>query len=979
MINKASFQTRARTIDHLGRGQIADAPTAVSELWKNAYDAYARNVELHIFDGKTPIAAVMDNGHGMNAQELLDNWLVIGTESKVRKDSRPEDRFGLPKRETQGEKGIGRLSAAYLAPMTLVVTKREGNSFAAILVDWRFFENPFLLISDVEFPIAEFGEIKELSEQLPGMFKALRENLGWDGADEGKAKRLSAAWDSFDELERQQDKEVEQTTREAILAFDDSSILQWDHVFPWWDLMKKASEYDIHGTAMFALDVNDELGRWVRDEYEGEDGDKVKQALVETLVNFTDPYEQQETFLDYCVTIHKKNKPEYIVVRSDESFSLEELHALEHYVDGQFDEQGVFKGQIKAFGKERGEIEIRPARLLKSKGKGRLGPFRFCIGSFENTYKSSTHSEEELASIFMKVDKYGGICMYRDALRVMPYGRENADIFGIETRRSRHAGREFFSYRRSFGRVSFSSADNPYLKDKAGREGLVDNKARRDLVDLVVNVLMQTARQFFGTNSELRSVELPGIEKRNLAMQRAAETARKRNQRNFSRALKQALPKTIGGRDEAIACIELFNVAQKNRDAQALAQIQERLNQFNELRDEIRLPNRPATLGKNEEDYRAFRDAYGEFCSALETLKKDLAKCEAEGLLGDPKRIVLSRFHSNESRLSGQINSYLKTIKDNLDSLRVRWDNNAFEDRKRYNKNAALAVKRLEQGEGLAPVLNLLDAKHAELRDDFEIKYSAIINSLSQVVEDVDIEGAFFWTDHENAKLEEKVQLLHSVAQLGISVEIIGHELEALESQVSTYLRRMPKAVRDLTTYKNALEAFSQLTDRLRFLTPLKKTAYRNRIRITGKEIGDYLREFFGDTFEKFRIDFIVTPAFERLAIRDLPSRIYPTFINLVNNSLYWVQFGERRIVQLDFIDGKAVVSDTGKGVDKDDLENLFQLFFTRRSNGRGVGLYLCRQNLAVAHHTIRYAKDSDPHPLDGANFVIEFKDAENA
>ena len=979
MINKASFQTRARTIDHLGRGQIADAPTAVSELWKNAYDAYARNVELHIFDGKTPIAGVMDNGHGMNAQGLLDNWLVIGTESKVRKDSRPEDRFGLPKRETQGEKGIGRLSAAYLAPMTLVVTKREGNSFAAILVDWRFFENPFLLISDIEFPIAEFGEIKELPEQLPGMFQALRENLGWDGAEEGKAKRLSAAWDSFDELERQQDKEVEQTTREAILAFDDSSILQWDHVFPWWDLMKKASEYDIHGTAMFAIDVNDELGRWVRDEYEGEDGDKVKQALVETLVNFIDPFEEQDLFFDYRTTIHKKDKPEYTIVRSDDCFSLEELHALEHYVDGQFDERGVFTGVIKAFGKERGGVEIRPSRLLRSQGRGRLGPFKFCIGTIEQNYKSTTHSEEEYNSIMSQADKYGGICIYRDALRVMPYGREHADIFGIEGRRARHAGREFYSYRRSFGRVSFTAEENPYLKDKAGREGLVDNKARRDMADLVVNVLKQTARQFFGTNSELRSIELPNIEKRNLAMQKAAETARKRNQRNFARTLKQALPKTIGGRDEAIACIEIFNVAQKNQDIQTLAKIQERMNQFNELRDEIRLPNRPATLGKNEEDYRAFRDAYGEFCSALETLKKDLAKCEAEGLLGDPKRIVLSRFHSNESRLSSQIGGYLKTIKDNLDSLRVRWDNKAFEDRKLYNKNAALAVKRLEQGEGLAPVLNLLDAKHAELRDDFEIKYSAIINSLSQVIDDVDIEGAFFWADQENAKLEEKVQLLHSVAQLGISVEIIGHELEALESQVSTYLRRMPKAVRDLTTYKNALEAFSQLTDRLRFLTPLKKTAYRNRIRITGKEIGDYLREFFGDTFEKYRIDFIVTSAFERLDIRDLPSRIYPTFINLVNNSLYWVQFGERRIVQLDFIDGKAVVSDTGKGVDKDDLENLFQLFFTRRTNGRGIGLYLCRQNLAVAHHTIRYAQDSDPHPLEGANFVIEFKDSENA
>ena len=65
-----AFQTRARTIDHLGREQIADTPTAVSELWKNAYDAYARNVELNLFDGLDPIAAVTDDVHGMKYEEF---------------------------------------------------------------------------------------------------------------------------------------------------------------------------------------------------------------------------------------------------------------------------------------------------------------------------------------------------------------------------------------------------------------------------------------------------------------------------------------------------------------------------------------------------------------------------------------------------------------------------------------------------------------------------------------------------------------------------------------------------------------------------------------------------------------------------------------------------------------------------------------------------------------------------------------------
>ena len=37
----AQFKTRARALDLLGRQQIAGIPTAINELIKNAYDAYA--------------------------------------------------------------------------------------------------------------------------------------------------------------------------------------------------------------------------------------------------------------------------------------------------------------------------------------------------------------------------------------------------------------------------------------------------------------------------------------------------------------------------------------------------------------------------------------------------------------------------------------------------------------------------------------------------------------------------------------------------------------------------------------------------------------------------------------------------------------------------------------------------------------------------------------------------------------------------
>ena len=123
-------------MDHLGREQIADCPTAISELWKNAFDAYARQVELNIYPGDQPVASITDDGHGMSRDEFSQRWLVVGTEAKATVDRTPvKDRNGLRLRPRQGQKGIGRLSCANLGPLLLLVSKRKGIPFIATLVD----------------------------------------------------------------------------------------------------------------------------------------------------------------------------------------------------------------------------------------------------------------------------------------------------------------------------------------------------------------------------------------------------------------------------------------------------------------------------------------------------------------------------------------------------------------------------------------------------------------------------------------------------------------------------------------------------------------------------------------------------------------------------------------------------------------------------------------------------------------------------
>ena len=196
-----SFKTRARTVDHLGREQIADVPTAISELWKNSYDAYARNVSLTIFDETPLVVSITDDGHGMNYEELVDRWLVVGTESKLFEDTRSEvDMDGLMIRSRQGQKGIGRLSSAHLGPIMLLMSKRRDQQVAAALIDWRLFENPFLILSDIEIPVVSLASPKDIRQRLPEMISALLQNLRGDGTGSEREKRVVSAWTSYDHV-----------------------------------------------------------------------------------------------------------------------------------------------------------------------------------------------------------------------------------------------------------------------------------------------------------------------------------------------------------------------------------------------------------------------------------------------------------------------------------------------------------------------------------------------------------------------------------------------------------------------------------------------------------------------------------------------------------------------------------------------------------------------------------------------------------
>ena len=399
MVDSVAFKTRARTIDHLGREQIADCPTAISELWKNAYDAYAREVTLQIYDGEVPIAALIDDGHGMNRREFEEKWLVVGTESKADgSEVNEEDRNGLPIRPRQGQKGIGRLSSAALGPLLLVVSKRRTEPFVAALIDWRLFENPFLYLQDIELPVVEFSEKSEIFNLLPSMFDRLMGNLWGDGNDKARDNRIALAWENNDNLEKNEGRPLTRELIEKVIigtTFTERHFEQW----PLWSEKKDA------GTTLLVGDISFDLVAQMDSRVMSEDKSAADQAikrLFETLSNFTDPFVDPEEASEgyaakdfsYSVTAWEGSLSRPII-SDDREFDINNLEELEHVVEGVIDSSGIFKGRIKAFGKWLdGEVTILPKTGVPSRSDSKVGPFHLRLGTYERALRSTSLSPE---------------------------------------------------------------------------------------------------------------------------------------------------------------------------------------------------------------------------------------------------------------------------------------------------------------------------------------------------------------------------------------------------------------------------------------------------------------------------------------------------------------------------------------------------------------------------------------------------------
>ena len=102
-----SFSVDSELLRELGERLVGRQYIALAELVKNSFDADATRVEIRIRDDSIE---VLDNGHGMTADDFASRWMRVGSTHKVHEMTSP-----VLKRKLTGSKGVGRLAVQFLA------------------------------------------------------------------------------------------------------------------------------------------------------------------------------------------------------------------------------------------------------------------------------------------------------------------------------------------------------------------------------------------------------------------------------------------------------------------------------------------------------------------------------------------------------------------------------------------------------------------------------------------------------------------------------------------------------------------------------------------------------------------------------------------------------------------------------------------------------------------------------------------------
>ena len=962
----AQFKTRARALDLLGRQQIAGIPTAINELIKNAYDAYADHFDASYLRAKD-LLVMRDDGIGMSRSDFENRWLTLGTESKSRgaRSELPKDPEKAP-RPVTGEKGIGRLAIASVGSQVLILTcpkNGDNKHVVACFINWEMFEIPEINLEDLTIPIMEFQsmpgakEIKTLVMQAQETINSLY--------NKGLVKE-----------------DIYERVSSTINSFDVDPVVIDGQIEGSFHLSETQS-----GTHFYISPVSESFNTDIEKSRDSDEATKMEKTLLGFHNSMID--NESTPQIDISFRDYRSDDGSYIsIIDKEHFFTPEDFNLADHHFVGEFDKFGQFRGTIQIYGEHIFDQIIPWGDNYYRETD--CGPFKINIAYLQGDPRSSKLGIEEYTRLRAKSDRLGGLYIYRNNIRVLPYGDADYDFLDIEKNRTKKMSRYFFSFRRIIGAVEISDIDKSRLIEKAGREGFIENRAFRQFQSILKNFFFQVAMEYFNEERPTAHTEFYSRKKEELnayakALERQDQLSKKKRDRFVAQLefffnklnnndICAEVDTIIKELDNSLSTVVHYN----DMDAAGQAIIDYEFStrrQLSEYKKSLAVPSpKGFALKKSlKEDYFTYLDEYKilsdtVFKDADDSIDSLVARYTKKLNIEINKRKRLEEAVALISQEAQSANKKKRTetfetvsrvtssVKDLANELLSDLDNQILSVKSRFQELATQdsdTFDLVQERNAMESQIDAISQRNTDIMD-------SIIRQFESFYITKEDTGNIVTSDQVRDAMAEELEELRNqlstdveLSQLGLAVGVIHHEFNSTITSIRHSLKDL-KAWSDVDQnlegiYKNIKVNFEHLDSYLTLFTPLNRRMYREREEIPLRDINQFLLDLFKNRLARHNIQLKHTKGFSSRTVYGFRSTFYPVFVNIVDNAIYWLSSVEddgNRVIRLHADDTGIYISNNGPQIRIEDRERIFDLRFTRKPLGRGLGLTISREVL---------------------------------
>lgn len=345
------------------------------------------------------------------------------------------------------------------------------------------------------------------------------------------------------------------------------------------------------------------------------------------------------------------------------------------------------------------------------------------------------------------------------------------------------------------------------------------------------------------------------------------------------------------------------------------------------------------------------------------------------------RNIIIRKINQQNMKLITSYSKYLENL-----FLTSRDSQSAIEQiqtisEKANSLSSNISSKLIKSKEDIEKTLQRIEDSSNQVtigetfQDDIKRKYENIINQQTKTLDSLKEELLSYFSEVKNIEKEitrinveidnykEKMADVFALAGLGVSVELFTHELYTTINNVNEKIRSVQNQTTELKYINNAMNS---LRKQISYFHPGLKYVRQKKDDVLISNIINAHLSFYHDKCELNGIEQAFISSSRECKICINVGMLNQVLDNLFSNSLYWLSYSRDTLHLIDDCsytiqdngDWSIDVWDNGIGISKDIERDLFEPFVTCKHEGRGLGLFICKNNLENNNSSIRLLRD---------------------